>query len=165
MARHSIWTRAKHSDGLERPRFWEPLAAQKYRGVAPAPQTGKGSVCEVFCPCPSKRKKRKGELEEPVAPVVEKYATFIDSAPDHAVNSALKMLLRKDKHLMSWKSSNKRPRGKMPPRQRKKQQREHVARILKSKNLVAFVRAAATGMTLYLPPSCGNGRARAESIP
>jgi hypothetical protein len=32
MARHSVWTRAKHPDGLERPHFWEPLAAQKNRG-------------------------------------------------------------------------------------------------------------------------------------
>jgi hypothetical protein len=92
MARHSVWTRAKHRNGLERPRFWEPLAAQKNRGVAPAPQTGKCSVCEVFCPCPGKREskrrkqkhmsiinkppqhvKRECELEEPVALVVEKY--------------------------------------------------------------------------------------------
>src|SRR5207253_8738372 len=25
-----------------------------------SPQTGNGSVCEVFCPCPGNRKKRKG---------------------------------------------------------------------------------------------------------
>lgn len=36
MARRPIWTRAKHRVGLERPRFWDPLAAQKHRGVAPA---------------------------------------------------------------------------------------------------------------------------------
>jgi hypothetical protein len=29
-------------------------------GVAPAPQTGKGSVCEVFCPRPLKRKSGRG---------------------------------------------------------------------------------------------------------
>src|ERR1700730_12989236 len=61
MVRRSIWTRANPRNGLERPRFWEPLAAQKNRGVAPAPQTGKCSVCEVLCPCPRKRKKRKEE--------------------------------------------------------------------------------------------------------
>ena len=38
-----------------------------------------------------------------VALVVEKYATFIDSTPDHVVNSALKMLLWKDKHFMNWR--------------------------------------------------------------
>ena len=64
MARHSVWTRAKHSDGLERPRFWEPLAAQKNRGVAPAPQTGKGSVCEVFRPRPVTVEKAPKESQD-----------------------------------------------------------------------------------------------------
>jgi len=58
---HSIWTRAKHSDGLERPHFWEPLAAQKNHGVAPAPKTWNYSVCEVFCPCPVKARGQDGE--------------------------------------------------------------------------------------------------------
>ena len=47
--------------------------------------------------------KREYELEEPVALAVEKYATFIDSTPDHVVNSALKILLWKDKHFMDWR--------------------------------------------------------------
>jgi len=42
---------------------------------------------------PPQHVKREYELEEPVALVVEKYATFIDSTSDHVVNSALKMLL------------------------------------------------------------------------
>src|SRR6266436_182771 len=133
MARHSIWTRAKHRNGLERPRFWEPLAAQKNRGVAPARQTGKGSVCEVFCPCPGKRKKEKRrklmsiinkppqhvkreyELEEPVALVVEKYATFIDSTPDHVVNSALKIVLWRDRHFMNWRKQQQQAARKDVP--------------------------------------------------
>ena len=52
---------------------------------------------------PPQHVKREYELEEPVAVVVEKYATFIDSTPDHVVNSALKMLLWKDKHFMNWR--------------------------------------------------------------
>jgi hypothetical protein len=47
--------------------------------------------------------KREYDLEEPVALAVEKYATFIDSTPDHVVNSALKILLWKDKHFMGWR--------------------------------------------------------------
>jgi len=42
---------------------------------------------------PPQHVKREYELEEPVALVVEKYATFIDSTPDHVVNSALKIVL------------------------------------------------------------------------
>ena len=52
---------------------------------------------------PSQHVKREYELEEPVALVVEKYATFIDSTPDHVVNSALKIVLWKDRHFMNWK--------------------------------------------------------------
>jgi hypothetical protein len=36
MARHSIWARAKHRTGLERPHLWQLSAAQRLRGVAPA---------------------------------------------------------------------------------------------------------------------------------
>ena len=133
MERHSVWTRAKHRNGLERPHFWEPLAAQKNRGVAPALQTGKGSVCEVFRPRPLKSKERKWrkhmsiinkppqhvkreyQSEEPVALVVEKYATFIDSTPDHVVNSALKMLLWKDKHFLNWRKQQQQAARKEVP--------------------------------------------------
>jgi hypothetical protein len=52
---------------------------------------------------PPQHVKCEYELEEPVALVVEKYATFIDSTPDHVVNSALKMLLWKDRHFMNWR--------------------------------------------------------------
>jgi len=52
---------------------------------------------------PPQHVKHEYELEEPVGFVVEKYATLIDSTPDHVVNSALKMLLWKDKHFMNWR--------------------------------------------------------------
>jgi hypothetical protein len=51
---------------------------------------------------PPQHVKREYELEEPVALAVEEYATFIDGTPDHVVNSALKILLWKDKHFMDW---------------------------------------------------------------
>ena len=96
---------------------------------------------------PPEHVKREYELEEPVALVVEKYATFIDSTPDHVVNSALKIVLWRDRHFMNGGSSN-RPRGKMPPPPPRKTTGESMMqRILNSKNLVAFVLAAATGMT------------------
>ena len=59
--------------------------------------------------------KREYELEEPVALVVEKYATFIDSTPDHVVNSALKMLLWKDKHFMNWRKQQQQTARKEVP--------------------------------------------------
>jgi hypothetical protein len=64
---------------------------------------------------PPQHVKREYELEEPVALVVEKYATFIDSTPDHVVNSALKMLLWKDKHFMIWRKQQQQAARKEVP--------------------------------------------------
>jgi hypothetical protein len=64
---------------------------------------------------PPQHVKREYELEEPVAVVVEKYATFIDSTPDHVVNSALKMLLWKDKHFMNWRKQQQQAARKDAP--------------------------------------------------
>lgn len=64
---------------------------------------------------PPRHVKREYELEEPVALVVEKYATFIDSTADHVVNSALKMLLRKDKHFMNWRKQQQQAARKEVP--------------------------------------------------
>jgi hypothetical protein len=40
--------------------------------------------------------KRKYELPEPIVVAIEKYATFIQSTPDHIVNSALKIVIWRD---------------------------------------------------------------------
>ncbi len=64
---------------------------------------------------PPQHVKREYELEEPVALVVEKYATFIDSTADHVVNSALKMLLWKDKHFMNWRKQQQQAARKEVP--------------------------------------------------
>src|SRR6059036_3597576 len=45
---------------------------------------------------PPEMVKREYELQEPIAVAVEKYAAFIQSTPDHVVNSALKMVLWRD---------------------------------------------------------------------
>ena len=95
--------------------------------------------------------KREYELEGPVALVVEKYATFIDSSPDHVDNSPLKMLLWKNKHFMNWRKQQQQAVRKEVPitGTQKITSKSMMQRILNSKNLVAFVLAAATGMTLY----------------
>src|ERR1700687_4860926 len=67
---------------------------------------------------------REYAIEEPVALVVERYAAFIQSTPDYVVNSALTKVLFKDAEFM-------------------------IQRILSSKNFVACLLAAATGMALY----------------
>ena len=47
--------------------------------------------------------KREYELQEPIALAVEKYAVFIQSTPDHVVNSALKMVIWRDAEFRRWR--------------------------------------------------------------
>jgi hypothetical protein len=52
---------------------------------------------------PPEMVKREYELQEPTAHAVEKYALFIQSTPDHVVNSALKMVIWKDAEFRRWR--------------------------------------------------------------
>lgn len=52
---------------------------------------------------PPETVKREYELQEPIAVAVEKYATFIQSTPDHVVNSALKMVIWRDAEFRRWR--------------------------------------------------------------
>ena len=47
--------------------------------------------------------KREYELQEPIAVAVEKYATFIQSTPDHVVNCALKIVIWRDVEFRRWR--------------------------------------------------------------
>ena len=52
---------------------------------------------------PPEMVKREYELQEPIAVAIEKYATFIQSTPDHVVNSALKIVIRRDVEFRRWR--------------------------------------------------------------
>jgi hypothetical protein len=52
---------------------------------------------------PPEMVKREYELQEPIAVAVEKYALFIQSTPDHVVNSALKMVIWRDAEFLRWR--------------------------------------------------------------
>jgi hypothetical protein len=52
---------------------------------------------------PPEMVKREYELQEPIALAVEKYAAFIQSTPDHVVNSALKMVIWRDVEFRRWR--------------------------------------------------------------
>jgi hypothetical protein len=52
---------------------------------------------------PPEMVKREYELQEPIAVAVEKYATFIQSTPDHVVNSALKVVIWRDVEFRRWR--------------------------------------------------------------
>jgi len=42
-------------------------------------------------------------MKEPIGVAVEKYATFIQSAPDHVANSALKIVIWRDVEFRRWR--------------------------------------------------------------
>jgi hypothetical protein len=48
--------------------------------------------------------KREIRLEQPVNELLDDYARFIESRPDHVVNSVLKKMLSKDRDYKRWKS-------------------------------------------------------------
>ena len=52
---------------------------------------------------PPEMVKREYELQEPIAHAVEKYAIFIQSTPDHVVNSALRMVIWRDAEFRRWR--------------------------------------------------------------
>ena len=54
---------------------------------------------------------RKYQLEDLVADAAEQYAGWIGSTPDHAVNSAVKMMLWRDKGLLAWRKAQDPRRG------------------------------------------------------
>jgi hypothetical protein len=50
--------------------------------------------------------KREYQLREPMALAVEKYAVFIQSTPDHVVNSALKIAIWRDGEFRRWRKQH-----------------------------------------------------------
>jgi hypothetical protein len=61
---------------------------------------------------PPEMVKREYELQEPIALAVDKYATFIQSTPDHVVNSALKMVIWRDVEFRRWRKQQQTPAEK-----------------------------------------------------
>ena len=61
---------------------------------------------------PPEMVKREYELQEPIAIAVEKYATFIQSTPDHVVNSALKIVIWRDAEFRRWRKQQQTPAEK-----------------------------------------------------
>lgn len=48
-------------------------------------------------------KTREVHLEEPVNELLEDYARFIESSPDHVLNAALKKVLWRDQDYRKWR--------------------------------------------------------------
>jgi len=48
-------------------------------------------------------------MEEPVSALLDDYAQFIESSPDHVVNSVLKKTLWRDQDYRKWRELRKAP--------------------------------------------------------
>jgi hypothetical protein len=52
---------------------------------------------------------REVRMEEPVSALLDDYARFIESSPDHVVNSVLKKTLWRDQDYRKWRGERKAP--------------------------------------------------------
>jgi hypothetical protein len=54
---------------------------------------------------------REFRIEEPVSVLLDDYAQFIESSPDHVINSALKKTLWRDQDYRTWREQRKHSGG------------------------------------------------------
>ena len=57
---------------------------------------------------------REIKLEEPVNELLEDYARFIKSSPDHIVNFVLQKYLSRDKDFRKWNDTRKGTQSNLP---------------------------------------------------
>jgi hypothetical protein len=77
-------------------------------GLGPKRKKKEGEAMSIINK-PPEMVKREYQLQEPIAVAVEKYAAFIASTPDHVVNCALKMVLRRDADFRRWRKQQQTP--------------------------------------------------------
>ena len=54
---------------------------------------------------------REFRMEEPVSVLLDDYAQFIESSPDHVINSALKKTLWRDQDYRKWREHRRNAGG------------------------------------------------------
>jgi len=59
--------------------------------------------------------RRDVKLEEPVSVLLDDYAQFIESSPDHVVNAVLKRTLWRDQDYRKWRESRRSRGGEGAP--------------------------------------------------
>ena len=57
---------------------------------------------------------REVRMEEPVSVLLDDYAQFIESSPDHVVNAVLKKTLWRDQDYRKWRELRKARAGQAP---------------------------------------------------
>jgi hypothetical protein len=59
---------------------------------------------------------REFRIEEPVSVLLDDYAQFIESSPDHVINAALKKTLWRDQDYRKWREQRKNVGGEAAKR-------------------------------------------------
>jgi hypothetical protein len=59
---------------------------------------------------------REFRLEEPVSSLLDDYAQFIESGPDHVVNAAIKKTLWRDQDYRKWREQKQNADSATPKR-------------------------------------------------
>src|ERR1700691_213942 len=91
---------------------------------------------------------REVHLEEPVNQLLEDYARFIESSPDHVINSALKKVLWRDQDYRKWREARHRT-ARLRQRTAGRSAGEGLMqRTLESRAFIAAVLAMAAGTFL-----------------
>lgn len=57
---------------------------------------------------------REVRMEEPVSALLDDYAQFIESSPDHVVNSVLKTTLWRDQDYRKWRNQRRSRTAEAP---------------------------------------------------
>jgi len=73
-----------------------------------------------FIKKPPEKVRREFQLDEPLAQMLDSYAQFIDSTPDHVVASALRFVLSRDKEFDRLQKEQRKARRPAPPAEVKK---------------------------------------------
>src|SRR5260370_35669937 len=88
------------------------------------------------------------KVEEPVKQLLEDYARFIESSPDHVVNSVIKKNLWRDQEYRKWREQHRAQPAESPKGAAAPRGEEMFRRILDSRSFVAALLAMRPAMVL-----------------
>src|SRR5260370_20338514 len=89
------------------------------------------------------------KVEEPVKQLLEDYARFIESSPDHVVNSVIKKNLWRDQEYRKWRGQHRAQSAESPKSAAAARGEEIVPRILEPRRFVAGPVGIARGNGLF----------------
>src|SRR6267378_891589 len=97
---------------LAGPPFLRKPTRKRKRGQAEFPEveSGRRPIMSIIKKAPAILA-REFRIEEPVSALLDDYAQFIESSPDHVINSALKKTLWRDQDYRKWREQRRNSGG------------------------------------------------------